>query len=161
MPDLRGFSVMVLPVQQKTAVPSGVTADPELAHALRSKGDGVTWVFPPELEEALQRSPGVSVRLHGLPVQVFSRAEVNRIGDPLFGNLVRLATLTGADVALIPVRLEYGESGAFIMSTALIDTRSGRVAWYGVLEGEPGESGDPAALASVTEALAATLFPFG
>ena len=119
------------------------------------------WTFPPELEESLRRSPGVSVRLNGLPVQVFNQAEVNRVGDPLFGHLVRLATLSGADVALIPVSLEYAETGTFILSTALINTGNGRVVWYGVLEGEPGGAGDPAAMASVTEALAKTLFPFG
>jgi len=152
---------MVFPVQQKVALPSGLTADQELAHALRSRGDGVTWTFPPELEEALRKSPGVSVRLHGLPVQVFNQAEVDRVGDPLFGNLLRLATLTGADIALIPTRLEYGETGTFILSTVLISPRTGRVAWYGVLEGLPGEPWDPAVLASATEALARTLFPFG
>jgi hypothetical protein len=152
---------MVFPVQLKNFVPAGVMADEELAHALGSRGEGVTWIFPRELERALERSPGVRARISGLPVQVFDQAEVNRIGDPLFGNLLRLAGMTGADVALIPTKLEYAESGAYVLSAAMIDTRSGRVNWYGVLEGTPGEAADPAALASVADLLARTLLPFG
>jgi hypothetical protein len=152
---------MVLPVQLMNSVPPGVLADEELAHALRSRGQGVTWVFPPGLEEALERSPGVPARISGLPVQVFDQAEVNRIGDPLFGNLLRLSTLTGAEVALIPTKLEYAETGAYVLGAAIIAARTGRVGWYGVLEGIAGEAENPAALASVADLLARTLLPFG
>ncbi len=161
VPDLRGFTVMVLPVQLKNSVPPGVLADEELAHALRSRGEGVTWIFPPALEQALERSPGVRARIFGLPVQVFDQAEVNRVGDPLFGDLLRLSTMTGADVALIPTKLEYAETGAFILGAAVITARSGRVSWYGVMEGTAGDAEDPAVLASVADLLARTLLPFG
>ena len=161
VPDMRGYTVMVLPVQLRTAVPSGVLADEELAHALQSRGEGVAWVFPPELDHALERSPGLSARIRGLPVQVFDQAQVDRIGDPLFGNLVRLGSVTGADVALIPVGLEYGEDGAYLLRAALVGVGTGRVSWFGVVEGEPGEARNPATLASVTEKLARTLLPFG
>jgi hypothetical protein len=145
----------------KTGVARDVLADSELAHALRARGEGVTWLFPPDLEEALERSPGLQARIRGLPVQVFGQAEVNRIGDPLFGNIVRLAGLTGADVALLPVELKYAENGAFNLGAALIGTRTGRVSWYGVVEGSPGGAENPATLASVAEVLARVLLPFG
>jgi hypothetical protein len=161
IPDLRGYTVMVLPVQLKTMVPQGVMADSELAHALGARGEGVTFVFPPAIEEILQRSPGVQAQTTGLQVQVFMQAEVNRIGDPLFGQLLRMGGLTGADVALLPVELSYGESGAYLIRTALIGVRTGRVSWYGVLEGRPGEPGDPATMASVAEALARVVLPLG
>lgn len=161
VPDLRGSQVIVLPVQLKTGLPQDLQADPEMAHALRSRGAGVEWTFPPELDELLQRSPGVRVPIRALPVHVFLQAEVNRVGDPLFGHLVRLGGITGADVALIPVELRYGDGGAFVLAAALVGIRTGRVAWYGVVEGAPGGVSDPAALASVTENLARTLLPFG
>lgn len=161
IPDLRGTKVMVLPVQLKTLVPQGLLADAELEHAFRNRGEGVSWVFPPELEEALRRSPGLSAQIRNLPVQVFLQAEVDRIGDPLFGHLVRLGGLTGADVALLPVELKYGEEGTFLLAAALVGIRTGRVAWYGVVEGSPGGVEDPAALASAAETLARTLLPFG
>ncbi len=152
---------MVLPVQLKSGVPQGIQADPELAHALRTQGEGVTWVFPPEIEEVLGRSPAVPTRIRALPVHVFLQAEVNRVGDPLFGHLLRLGGLTGADVALIPVELKYGEGGAYSMSVALVGASTGRVSWYGVIEGSAGEAQNPATLASVAEVLARTLLPFG
>lgn len=152
---------MVLPIQLKNSVPTGVLADEEVAHALGSRGEGVTWVFPPDLEQALERSPGVPARIFGLPVQVFDQAEVNRIGDPLYGNLLRLSTMTGADVALLPTKLEYAETGAYVLGAAVIAARTGRVSWYGVVEGIAGEAENPAALASVADLLARTLLPFG
>ena len=152
---------MVLPVQLKTGVPGGVLADSELAHALRTRSEGVSWVFPDEMDEILARSPGVSARIRGLPVQMFLQAEVDRVGDPLFGHLVRMAALTGADVALIPVELKYGEGEAFLLSAALIRIRTGHVAWYGVSEGDPGDPEHPATLASVAEMFARALLPFG
>jgi len=159
--DLRGLTVMVLPVQLRSGVPQGIQPDPELAHALRTQGEGVTWVFPPEIEEALRRSPAVPSQIRGLPVHVFLQAEVNRVGEPLFGHLIRLGGLTGADVALIPVELKYGEGGAYSMSVALVGINTGRVSWFGVIGGGTGEARNPATLASVAEVLARTLLPFG
>ena len=92
---------------------------------------------------------------------MFLQAEVNRLGDPLFGTLVRLGGLTGAEVALLPVELRWREEGSYTLSAALVDVRSGRVAWYGVVEGLPGEMDDPGAVASATEALSRVLLPLG
>ena len=161
LPDLRGASVMVFPVQLKSSVPGGVLADAELAHALRTRGEGVSWVFADEMDEILARSPGVPAQIRGLPVQMFLQAEVDRVGDPLFGHLLRMGALTGADVALLPVELKYGEGEAYLISAALIGIRTGHVIWYGVLEGDPGEPRHPATLASATERLARALLPFG
>jgi hypothetical protein len=152
---------MVLPIQIQTPASMGTSPDEELAFALRTRGADVSWVFPPELDEILHRAPGVQARIRGLPVQAFLQAEVDRVGDPLFGNLVRMAALTGADVALIPVELAYGETGSFVLKAALVTLRTGRVGWFGVLEGAQGTAEDPGALVSVAEALAMALLPMG
>ena len=161
VPDLRGRSVLVYPVQLLTAVPSGTSVDAELAHAFRARGPGVTWILPSQAEDALRRSPGLRARTRGLPVRVFLQAEVQRIGDPLFGEVARLATLTGADVALLPVELAYGEEGAYQLSAALIRVQTGHVLWFGMLQGAEGAPESPAALASVAETLARALVPMG
>lgn len=154
LPDLRGQQVLVLPVQLQEGVPQGVEADFELAHALRSLGTQTQWDFPPDLERALRRNPGVNAPMRDLPVGFFLVAEVDRIGDPLYGDIRRLAALTGADVALLPIELRYGAEGAYRLTAALISVRTGRVGWFGVVEGAPGGSEDPAALATVADALA-------
>lgn len=160
VPDLRGYPVMVFPIQLQSGVPQGLLGDPELAHALGARGQGVDWIFPQEMEDILQRSPSVPAQIRGLPVQVFLQAEVNRVGEPLYGHLVRLGGLTGADVALIPVELRYGEDGSYLLSVAIVATRTARVTWYGVVEGAPGEAGNPATLASVAEKMAQSLLPY-
>lgn len=159
-PDVRGQTVMVLPVQATAGVEGD--ADAELAFALGAIDSGVEWVFPPRLQAAVARSPGLGARTTGLSVGMFRRTEVERVGDPLYGDLRRLAALVDADVALIPIQLAPGppdESGrrALEVMVALIVVRTGRVAWFGVVDGDAGELGDPGVLASAMDRLARRL----
>lgn len=160
IPDLRGRQVMVLPVQNLVGVEPSLTPDPELGHALRARGGEVEWVFPPEMETMLRRSPGVRAQIRNLPVGVFLQAEVRRIGDPLYGHIRRLAGLTGAEVALLPVELRFS-GDEYQIGAAIVDPRSGRVLWYGIVAGGPGRAQDPGTLASAIDALARTLLPWG
>ena len=112
------------------------------------------------LQAVLDRSPGMS-RIRGLPVGVFSTAEVRRIGDPLYGELRRLGAMVDGDVALIPlmaVAQPADSLGVRVrVSAAVIHVRTGQVLWFGMVEGEPRGTSDPAALASSVDALARTL----
>ena len=158
-PDLRGTRVMVLPVQQLL----GVSGDPdaELAFGLRAGTREVTWVLWYEVEEVLARSPGINARTRGLPVGQFLQAEVQRIGDPLFGELRRMAALVDADAVLLPVQAalaaDVGEDPRIRWSVALIEVRTGRVPWFGVVEGGAFPAGNPRGLASSVDRLARTL----
>ncbi len=128
--------------------------DAELAFALGARGEAVDWVFASDVQEVVERSPGVQIQIHNLPVGMFLQAQVNRVGDPLYGNLRRAAALVGADVAIIPVQVSYGADETYIISAAILDIRTGRVFWYGVVEGNPGDQGDPRTLASAMDRLA-------
>lgn len=148
---------MVLPAQAVEGV--GGDPDAELAFALQSRMDGVEWVMPEALRSAVEASPSLDVRLEGLPVGMFLRAEVERVGDPLFGILRRLGALTGGGAALIPIQVGYrpaaagdGE-GAVQVTAAVLDVRSGYVLWFGVEEGAPGGANEVAAVASALDAL--------
>jgi hypothetical protein len=59
--------------------------DAELAFTFRDRGQGVDWIFEAEVERALEGSPALGARTRGLPVGAFLLAEVQRVGDPLFG----------------------------------------------------------------------------
>ena len=151
---------MVLPVQAQVGV--GGDADAEFAFAIGAVESDVTWVFPPRLEAALERAPGLDTRTTGLPVGMFMRTEVERVGDPLYGHIRRLAALVNADVVLIPVQIAPGPADdagqvALEAAVALIAVRSGRVIWFGVVDGDAGEPGDPGVLASAMESLARRL----
>ena len=160
IPDLRGRRVMLFPTQIGSGVPGD--ASPEIAFALRAKGTQVDWVAPEELEALLARSPSVDSRVRGLAVGVFLNAEVERIGDPLFGQLLRLGTLANSDFALIPVTVRPGAEGVDGVSVVeivatILNVRTGGVIWFGVVAGRPGSVSDFATVASAAEALAETL----
>jgi hypothetical protein len=162
VPNLIGVPVMVLPVQSTRGV-SG-NADAELADALGARGDGVRWLMPPALRSMLARSPALDVPIDALPVGVFLDAQVDRVGDPLYGQLRRLAALANGRIALIPVEVRHRPDtperpGAIEVVATLIDTTTGRVVWFGVVEGASGGGADPRALASAADALARRLVP--
>ncbi|NIP57229.1 MAG: hypothetical protein GWM92_13940 [Gemmatimonadetes bacterium] len=158
-PDLRGHSVMLLPVQSAAGISSGLQPEAEIAFALQERAPQVRWILPDELRSDLARAPALGVPLENLPVGVFLQAEVQRVGDPLYGHLRRIAGLSGADVALIPVAIRYRRDtprrpGAVEIAAALVSARTGHVFWFAVVDGRPGSGDDPRAMASAADALA-------
>ncbi len=161
-PDLRGSRVVLLPVQQVSGIPGDV--DAEVRFALTDRGQGVVWVHSEEVERVLARSPSTPTRTTQLPVGVFLQAEVERVGDPLFGMLRRLAGLVDAEAVLLPVAATFepdlsvpGSGPRVRLQAALIEPRTGRVLWYGMEQGEVLPAAQPRALASASEELARSL----
>lgn len=157
IPDMMGRTVMLLPVQVVDGVPGPV--DPEIEFALGEHGEGIDWVFPDELRRHVDRTPGMDLEVDNLPVGTFFRAEVERVGDPLFGYIRRLAALTDADMAVIPLQVRYRmatelETSAVEILSTVLDARSGRVFWTGVLGGSEGAADDPGTLASAANVFA-------
>jgi hypothetical protein len=162
-PDLRGIRVLLLPVQQNFGVRGDL--DGELAYALRERSAEVVWITAAQVEEVLARSPAMQTRTRGLPVGAFVQAEVQRIGDPLFGELRRMAALVQAQAIVIPVQATLealpGEASRVRLWTALIDVRSGRVPWFAVLEGGAFPTDDPRSIASAVELVSRSLLWYG
>ncbi len=160
VPDLRGRRVMVFPVQLRGGVAGDV--DPEIAFAFRARGSEIDWVFPDELQRARDRAPGVETSVVGLPVGMFLQVEVERVGDPLYGQLRRMGELVNSSLAFIPVMVRPGAEGVGGVSvveivSTILDVRTGRVVWFGVIAGAPGEVADFGSVASAVEKLAETL----
>jgi hypothetical protein len=91
-------------------------------------------------------------------------AEVERVGDPLYGQLRRMAALVDAEAALLPVQVSFdanealeGAAPRVRFTMALIETRTGRVLWFGIEEGGEYPRRDPRGLASAVERVARTL----
>lgn len=165
-PDLRGRRVMLLPVQHNLGIPGDPSA--ELAFALTGRTDEVAWILEEEVREILGRSPGIQADTRGLPVGAFLQAEVDRIGDPLYGQIRRMAGLVDAEVVVLPIAASFeadpemeGSTPRVRLTAAILDPRSGRVAWFGVEEGEDFPREDPRALASAAERLARTILWYG
>ena len=179
VPDLRGRTVMVTPVQEVR----GVGGDPqaEILFALEGRSVPVDWVLPEELVRVASRSPTLGVNPEALSVGIFLQGEVRRIGDPLFREILQLSALVNAEVALIPVIVRYVEpveasrgeqsdpsddsgpaaatEGRIEVLAALVNTRNGQVFWTGFVQGDPGPANDPAALASMADRFAQTILP--
>ena len=161
-PDLRGRRVILLPVQRVVGV--GGDPDAELAFTLQDRGREVDWILSEEVSRVLARSPAMQTQITGLPVGLVLQGEVQRIGDPLFGQIRRMAALVEADAVLLPVRAsferdsqDFDASPRVRFTAALIEARSGRVVWFGVEQGGDFPREDPRGLASAVERLARTL----
>lgn len=161
IPELRGARVLLLPVQAVAG--AGSEVDAELHFALREAGPSVHWLAGEELDEIAERAGRLGAEPRNLPVGIFEMGEVERVGDPLFGALYRLAAMTDASFALLPItaRIRTDADGRVraSLNAVLLDPRSGRVLWQGILEGDPGEPGSPVAVASMAEKVAARLLP--
>jgi hypothetical protein len=175
-PDLSGRAVMLLPVQ--AAMPTIAlppNADPaapptllspamyaeleaELGYWLQQRAPRARWVLPEAVERAARQSPALELRPRELSVRDFQRARLEMIGDPLYGELRRLAALLDARVALLPIGAvwvpEQGGGGRVHLAAALVDTFGGDVIWYGVVAGNAGPREDAGAIASTAQALA-------
>mgnify|MGYP000262405677 CR=1 FL=1 len=166
VPNLAGLSVMVLPAQPGPGgVPVGL--DEALAANLADRSPGVNWVFPAQLERALTRAPWMQIRPRSLSVAQLRQPDVERIYDPLYGDLRRMGALVDARYAVLPYAAGYvqstvpGEQGRVEVAAVIIDTVGGRVLWHGIVAGERGAAGDEVVIGTAAQAVAAMVAPAG
>ena len=167
-PALRGGTVMVFPSQTGSVPTSDATArhwpadraavDAEIAYWIQQAPQRTKWMLPATIDRTLARSPGLAIDPRALAVGSFHRAQVKRIGDPLFGDLARLAAVLNETVAIIPVAAEYigtdSASAVLQIATAVIDPTDGDVLWFGVIAGTETGAGSTPAIASAAQAFA-------
>lgn len=180
------MTVLLLPVQ-RGGVPDA-DIDREIAFALRARaGERVQFRDVSNVRGMTQGAGALAVDPAHLDVGSFFRGEVERVGDPLYGDQYRLAAFVGADFVLLPIEARSvaheapseavhegaregvhdgarggargGEGVSVILNAVLLEPRSGRVIWQGILEGDRASVGSPGSAASVSERLAARLIP--
>lgn len=166
-PSLRGATAMVFPVQN-AAVPvhdAGVRrwpadraqVDAEIAYWLQQGTPRTKWILPETIDRTLARSPMLNINPRSLAIGSFERAQVRRIGDPLFGDLARLAAILQARLAVLPIGAEFigasADSAVLNIATAVIDATDGDVIWFGVIASSEKGVGS-AAIASAAQAFA-------
>lgn len=157
IPDLRGAQVLALPLQIVTGAHPDVAR--EIEYALRARTTGGGWILPEEIRSVLRANPGTQISVDALPVDIFLSREVQRVGDPLFRDLYTLGVMTDATYALLPIQARSqpdAESGEAIVEivAALLEVRSGRVLWHGIVGGSAGPPGALSSAATAAEALA-------
>lgn len=166
-PVLEGAAVLLMPVQ-RGMVPSPDSAahhwpadraalDAEIAYWLKELSPRTRWYLPDLIDRALARSPGLNVRPHELAVGIFQQAQVKRIGDPLFGDIRKLAAVFDAEIAVVPIAAEYvgrtREAATLHIAAAVIELDAD-VRWFGVITGTEAGADSQAAMASAAQAFA-------
>lgn len=175
---LSGRTVLVLPVQYVQDTPEGWIggargerdalrqADTEIAFALSEQPGRADWVLPEEQIETLRRQPSVRVDVNMLSVDQVRRegSDLERIVDPLYGEIRLLAALFDARYAIWPYEFFYREpskesEGRVAVRALLLDTRTGDVLWQGLILGGDEPPTSAGALASTAQAFAVRVSP--
>ncbi|HET9440529.1 MAG TPA: hypothetical protein VFO52_10175 [Longimicrobiales bacterium] len=166
-PVLAGMTVMVFPVQYGSVpvAQAGVQhfaierpkLDAEIAYWLQQNAGNVRWILPETIQRTITRSPALNVDITNLAVTAFQHAQVRRIGDPLFGDLRKLAAVLDGRLALIPVAAELigatPDQARVQVAVAVIDALDGNVLWFGILESDADARGAEAGIASAAQAM--------
>lgn len=178
---LGGQRVLVLPVHYVQPVDDGWVggaasadqalrrANAEIAFALGERRSTTQWIVAEEIAAAVQRQPAMGVHIYGLsadPVRRSALGRADRVRDPLYGEIRRLAALMDARYVVFPVELWYepareeqGGDGHAALWTLLLDARTGFVLWSGMVRGSAGPAGSEATVARAAEALARQVTP--
>jgi hypothetical protein len=160
VPGFQGERVLLLPVQDAGGVGE---FDRELEYALRARSPEIQWVGTATIERLAGEAGRLGADPSDLPVGAFEQGRLDRVGDPLYGALYRLAAFGDARFALLPLstRREPTEDGreSVTVDVLLLEPRTGRVLWQGLVRGEGAAPGTPASAASAAERVAAKLVP--
>jgi len=150
------FAVSTESWETLRAMPDRAALDAEIAYWLK-QNNKTRWFLGDQIDRALERSPGLDVHPRELAVGIFQRGMVERIGDPLFGDIRKLAAVFDANVAVLPVGAEYvgasRETARLQIATALI-AMDADVKWFGIIEGTESGVDSQAAIASAAQAFA-------
>ena len=109
-------------------------ADSLVAAALTGRSPEVKWVFPPELRKLARRAPTVAPDPDRMGQSLLRGSKVEDVPDPLRNNLRSMMALVGGRFALVPAALVFlrepnGGPVRAELSLALVDSRTGKVAW--------------------------------
>lgn len=175
---LSGQTVLVLPVQVARRVPGGWVggaedaraaarqADSEIAFALGEAGGRAIWVMPDQQVDALSRRPSLEVDPYYLSADELGGEALKekRFGDPLYGEIRKMAALFDARYAVWPLELFYRQgpdtaSGRLAVQVFLLDARRGDILWHGVVDGDDQPPASAGALAVVAQRFAEQVSP--
>jgi hypothetical protein len=133
-------------------------ANATLDTAVRLNGRGVTWMGLEEQRRAARRNPTLGLEPDQFATSYLLGGTVDRVPDPLWGQLRSLGAITGARFAVVPAAVRIaGQPGALTASYVVVvaDVRTGTVMFRSRAAGRPMASPE-AALASAAGTVIAT-----
>ncbi len=133
-------------------------ANAALDTALRRDGREVTWIGLEEQRRAARRNPTLNLEPDHFATSYLFDPRVDRIPDPLWGQMRTLAAVTNARYAVVPAGVKIaGTPGALTASIIVVvaDARSGGVLMRMRATGQPAATAE-AALSSAAGAIIAS-----
>ena len=133
-------------------------ANAALDTALRRDGRDVNWMGLAEQRQAARRSPTLGLDPDRFATAYLFDPKVDRVPDPLWGQVRSLAAITGARFAVVPSAVKItGAQGALTASFIMVvaDARTGSVMFRARATGRPMATAE-AALASAAATVIAS-----
>ncbi len=133
-------------------------ANSTLDTAVRLTGRGVTWMGMDEQRRAARRNPTLGIDPDQFATSYLLGSTVDRIPDPLWGQIRSLGAITGARFAVVPAAVRIaGRAGALTASYIMVvaDVRTGTVMFRARAVGQPAATAE-AALASAAGTVVAS-----
>lgn len=118
--------------------------------ALRRDAREVDWMGLDEQERAARRNPTLNIQPARFNTTALFPVQVERVPDPLWGQIRTIAAVTGARYIVAPAGVRFLGTPAALSATYVLvmaDARTGAVVWRGRLDGAPQATAE-AALAS-------------
>jgi hypothetical protein len=135
-------------------------ANSALDTAVRLNGRGVTWMGLEEQRRAARRNPTLGVEPDQFATAYLVGSTVDRIPDPLWGEVRSLGAITGARFAVVPAAVRIaGTAGVFTASYIVVvaDVRTGNVMFRARATGSPMASAEAALASAAGTVIAAPL----
>jgi hypothetical protein len=115
--------------------------------AVRRDAREVTWMGVEEQQRIARRNPTLGLEPDRFATAFVIGLKVDRVPDPLWGQVRTMAAMAGARYALVPAGVKLtGVPGALTATYVLVlaDTRTGLVLWRGRVPGRPAASAEAA-----------------
>lgn len=135
-----------------------LSANSSLDTAVRLNGRGVTWMGLEEQRHAARRNPTLGLDPDQFATSYLIGSTVDRIPDPLWGQVRSLGAITGARFAVVPAAVRIAGVAGSLTATyivVVVDVRTGTVMFRARATGRPMASAE-AALASAAGTVIAT-----
>ena len=171
---MAGRQVLVMPVQRNVIVVDQtmdqagaiegwnfiVALDDSIAAALTARGVGSTWTFANTITAVAKRNGGLAGDPHALAaggLQRLVKAGDDPVSEPLASQIRTLVALREGRYAVLPAAVRFENVTGGVRGTLvvyLIDSRTARIVWSGLVPSETSPRFSPAMAGSIAERFA-------
>ena len=135
--------------------------DDEIVFALQQRRTARQWILPAALARKLRNNvtyaPADIYDIGAGPLRDPKLKTDEPLADPMASNLRSMIALTEARYVLVPIEISFAgpkNAGRAMLKLALVDARSARLVWIGVVASDPSPAFSPAIAAGLASRIA-------